>query len=538
MVVHPMTRRSLHCSVLVLGCMVFPIACGPTPPPGDAGDTPTVDAADAPPDAPSFTLDPGAVAELPIGPDGTVAVRLATPTGTEQFVVVLASTLVDGTVDPLGYTAGTTAPAALSAPPATVTSCSLTPDRWRAMTLPVETPPTGTAPVPAVGDVRDVTMDTSTGVATISVQAVAVGTSAVVWADVTASHPANLDPALARQFLQDFESTILARERAIFGTESDLDRNGRIQLVFSPLTYRVAVAYFTGCDLVPTTRGCRTSNYGEYLYLTPPAAIPPPYNTLNAIKEILAHECSHLIHFNRKVLRNHLTTDWPDNAYMIEGVGAFAQDVIGFQAGNLYVTKAGLDGINDFTFADVIPNRGIYDTTRDGLLRGGSYLWVRWLYDRAGGDRIETDGTITNRGGPSLLRALIDAPMSMTSTLPTAGGADAPLGDLVLDFYTTLAMSNRDDSGGVAPANPCFAYLPTVRDPVTTDQRGCNVFAMFHGMMMAGPAVQPIERADGTLTTGGVEYLQFDAIAGQPARELFLTLPAAGAVRARLGRVR
>ncbi len=532
-------RRFLKCAIAILGCAVPVTACGPAPSTGDGGDTAVTDAADvvtdAPPDVTPFALEPGAVAEVPLGADGTAAVRLATPTGTEQFVVVLGSTVVDGAVDALAYTVSTTAPGALVTP-ATLSACSLTPDRWRAMNLPPETPPSGTGPT--VGTMRSITMDTSTGVATLMAQAVAVGPRAVVWADMTPTHLANLDPAFVTQFLADFENTILARERAIFGMESDLDGDGRIHLVFSPLTYRTAVAYFTGCDLVPTTRGCRTSNHGEFLYLTPPASIPPPYNTVNAIKEILAHECSHLIHFNRKVLRNHLTTDWPDNAYMIEGVGGFGQDVIGYQAGNLYVTKAGLDGVNDFSFADVIPNNGIYDTTRDGLLRGGSYLWVRWLYDRAGGDQVETDGTITNRGGPSLIRTLIDAPTSMTAALPTAAVANVPIGDLVMDFYTTLAMSNRDAAGGVAPTNSCFAYLPTVRDPVSMNQRGCSVFASFHGMMMNGPAVQPADAADGTLTTGGVEYIAVDAVAGQATRDIAVTVPTTGGVRVRIGRVR
>ncbi|MEI8255174.1 MAG: hypothetical protein WCJ30_05820, partial [Deltaproteobacteria bacterium] len=522
-----------------LGCAALLTACGPVSPAGDGGgdaaDIASDAATDAPPDVSAFVMAPGAVVEVPLGADGTAAVRLATPTGSEQFVVVLASTVVDGTVDALGYTVATTATGAVTTP-ATVSTCSLTPDRWRAMTLPPETPPSGTGP--AVGAMRSITMDTPTGVTTIMAQAVAVGTRAVVWADMTPAHLANLDPAFVTQFLADFENVILARERAIFGIESDLDGDGHIHLVFSPLTYRTAVAYFTGCDLVPASRGCRTSNHGEFLYLTPPASILPPYNTVNAIKEILAHECSHLIHFNRKVLRNHLTTDWPDNSYMIEGVGGFGQDAIGYQAGNLYVTKAGLDGVDGFSFADVIPNGGIYDTTRDGLLRGGSYLWVRWLYDRAGGDQAEPDGTITNRGGPSLIRTLLDSPVSMTAALPTAGVANAPIGDLVMDFYTTLAMSNRDAAGGVAPLNGCFAYLPTVRDPVSMDQRGCSVFASFHGMMMGGPATQPVDSADGSLTTGGVEYIQVDAVAGQATRDVAVTVPTTGGVRVRIGRVR
>ncbi len=159
----------------------------------------------------------------------------------------------------------------------------------------------------------------------------------MVWADITPANPAVIDPAVVQEFLTDFESTILPRARAVFGTESDEDGDGHVQLVFSPVTKDTAVAFFSNCDLKPSI-GCSGSNHGEFLYLTPPNAIDPPYNTPAAIKEILAHELSHMIHFNRKVLKTGLG-GWNESAYMIEGVGAFAQDVLGYQAGNFYVTR-------------------------------------------------------------------------------------------------------------------------------------------------------------------------------------------------------
>jgi hypothetical protein len=501
---------------------------------GDVATDSNTDAAtDSPPMIPVADIAPGAVVDLPVT-EGATGVRLATPNGNEQFVVVLASTLLDGTIDPQTYSISASAPMQYAtATPAT--GCSLTSDRWRSMQLTPETEPTGTAAT--MGTQRTIQMQIGTTVATITVEVVAVGTRAVVWADVTAAHPANLDPAFVTAFLADFENTILPRERQVFGMESDQDHDGHISLVFSPLTYRSAVAYFTGCDLANFS-GCRANNHGEYLYLTPPATIDPPYNTPAAIKEILAHECSHLVHFNRKVLRNGLT-DWPDNAYIVEGTGALGQDTIGFQAGNLYVTMAGLDGIDDFTLGEVLPDHGVYDMSSDGVLRGGAYLFTRWLYDRAGGDEAAATGAdITNMGGPAFLHSVLDAHDSVITVLPTMTGANAPIEDIAMDFYTTLAMSNREDIGGVAPTNACFAYLPQVMDPVTMRPRGANVYASFHGMMMNGPATQPLDQADGSLLAGGVEYIVVDAQAGQPTLDLSLSVATSAMARVRIGRVR
>jgi hypothetical protein len=111
------------------------------------------------------------------------------------------------------------------------------------------------------------------------------------------------------------------------------------------------------------------------------------------------------------------------------------------------------------------------------------------------------------------------------------------MADAEMDFYTTLAMSNREDAGGVAPKNACFAYLPTVKDPLTTDQRGANLYASFHGQKMVGPKVQSAAAADGKLRVGGVELLSLNASAAGEL-DLSLTVDAAALPRVRVARVK
>jgi hypothetical protein len=474
----------------------------------------------------TLSLAPGEVAEVTVT-DGAGSVRLATPGGNEQFVVVLASENLDDITSTYSYSVATSD----SVPDGgaqKVTGCSLTPDAWKNKTLTPETPPSGTGP--NVGDERSLDIGLPSGKETIQAKAVAVGQSAVVWADITAAHPAVIDSTVVQDFLDDFEKVILPRARQVFGVESDEDKDGHIGLVFTPLTYQTAVAFFTSCDLKPSV-GCPAGNQGEFLYLTPPNAIAPPYNTPAAIKEILAHELAHMVHFNRKVLLNGIGGS-NESAYMHEGIGAFSQDALGFQAGNFYVTKAGLDDIDLFSLSETMKNGVQYDLSRDGALRGGSYLFVRWFYDRAGGDLAKTDGSIESQGGPALLHAVLDSPKAIADVLPELSGASKQ--DLAMDFWTTLAASNREDVGGVAPTNPCFAYLPTQIDPVTDRQRGANVFAEFHGQQMNGPKVQALADADGSLLAGGVEYLQVDATAGQTELGLTVTAEAAGSPRVRV----
>ena len=449
-----------------------------------------------------LVLQRGEVVELHMAADGTAGERLATPSGDEQFVLILGSTRFEPSTAPFEYSVAV-GPSGKAGPTRAVSTCSLASEPWADAPLPTDAPPTGKAPTEKSS--RSINVPTAEGATAVAARALSVGGQAIVWADTT--HTTTLDHSFVAQFRDDFERVIMPRERMLFGTESDIDGNGRVHLVFSPLTHQRAVAFFMGCDLLPALAGCASTNRGEYLYLTPPDVIKAPYNTPNAIKEILTHEVSHLLHFNRKVMRNELA-GWPDSLYMIEGVGALAQDVSGYQAGNLYVTQAGLEGIDVFSLSDVLFDARRQDERHDGVLRGAAYLFVRYLYDRGGGDSV--DGIeITNRGGPAFLRALLEAPESVAAALPKLGRAR--IEDVGMDFFTALAMSNRELIGGVAPSNACFAYLPTVKDPVTAKQRGASLFAAFHGQRMNGPRAGNARSADGKVQLGGVEYLTLDA---------------------------
>jgi hypothetical protein len=485
----------------------------------------TASVAEAGSAGPPLSLAPGEVAELRLAADGSAGVRLVTPAGNERFVLIVASARFE-LAPPVDYTLDFGA-AASAAPAEVLTGCAIKNDAWKNVELTTDAPPVGEGP--RVGANRQLVLSADSGVSSIASSVVSVGTHAVVIADTT--HPSTLDAAFAEQFRSDFEEVILPRARQVFGTESDIDHDGRIGLVFSRLTKAHGVAFFSACDLLGSLSGCEGGNGGEYLYLTPPDAIDPPYNTANAIKEILTHELAHLLHFNRKVLRNRLG-EWADTVYASEGIGALAQDVVGYQAGNLYVAKAGLDGIDGFSLADVFERRR-RPGANDGVLRGAAYLFFRYLYDRAGGDEaIGKD--IANRGGPALLRALLDATEPVAVALQRVSGASHT--DLAMDFYTALALSNREEVALAAPANACFSYLPTSKDPVTAKQRGTNVFAAFHGMRMAGPKVTPAADADGKLRPGGVEYLSLEATPGSAEVTLSLRIDPSAAPRVRVAR--
>jgi hypothetical protein len=492
------------------------------------GTTPAPDGGTPDAGSPVITLAPGEVVELPMEEHAAFA-RLAAPAGTEQFVAIVASTDFTST-STYAYTVAAD-PLDFATPATLLTGCSIQSDPWVKAPLPMETEPSGTAPL--VGTTRNIAFPGAGG-AIVEGKVAAVGKRAIVWVDTAAAHPANMDQMVIDDFLKDFDDLILPRERQLFGMESDMDKDGRISLVFTPLTRDVAVAFFTGCDLQPQS-SCATGNNGEFLYMTPPANIDPPYNTPAAIKETLAHELGHLIHFNRKVLRNKLP-DWTESSYMIEGFGGFTQDVSGFQAGNLYVAKAGLDDIDKFSLRDTLADGTRYDTARDGALRGGSYWFVRFVYDKGGGDAQLPDGTIQNKGGPAFLHALLDSPKSVAAALPEL--AQTKTDDVAMDFYTAILMSGDDKAARALPKNPCFAFAPQQTDPITQKPRGGDPYLTFHGSSrMIGPKTQRVSAADGKLRAGGAEYFLIDA-PGQGEVDLTFAVPVEAKPRIRIARTR
>ena len=109
--------------------------------------------------------------------------------------------------------------------------------------------------------------------------------------------------------------------------------------------------------------------------------------------------------------------------------------------------------------------------------------------------------------------------------------------DLAMDFYTTLALSNRGAGGKALETNGCFQYLPAAEDPVTGRQRGADMFASFHGQQMGGPAFQAAASPDGQLRAGGVEYLLLEAPDGATEIGLIIDVPAEALPRLRIARI-
>jgi hypothetical protein len=260
-------------------------------------------------------------------------------------------------------------------------------------------------------------------------------------------------------------------------------------------------------------------------------------NTTKAILETVAHELAHAIYFNRKYLLNGTAALASENPYITEGLSALAQDLTGYQAGNFFVAWAGLEGVSQLSVPNMTSNalKSYVPGEADGIMRGGEYLFMRYLFDRAGGDALDAQGAPVDKGGIAWLRSFEDA--KETGEAAVLKTTKLTMAALVEDFWTALALSNRGANGAPISSVAKYNFQAVTTDPLTGRLRGFNLFGSFHGQQLTGPASVKLSAADGSLLAGGAEYLLVGASGKENLTFTIETDPAAKA-RARLIRVK
>lgn len=408
-------------------------------------------------------------------------------------------------------------------------------DDWRAgRTGPARPFP---EPPPDLGERRTFWVIGDGEYVAVEAEAVYLGETVAFFLDRSSDPAATIDAADLEAIASQYDETILPRERIFFGQESDIDENGLVFVVLSPVVHEGGdtVAYFSPCDLMePGTTGCPHSAQGEVLYLSPPNVLDAHMGTVLGILETMAHETNHMIFMNTRYLQ-HGTAGDVENMYLLEGLAALAQDLTGYQAGNLFVAWYGLNLIDAFSAVDTLEDHGGYAAgERDGCLRGGAYLLMRYLYDQAGGDVENGDGTFEDGGGIAFSQALHNTDQAGLAGLEAL--LPAPVDETIFDFYTALAVTNRGAEHGPISAEGRWNYLPVQTDAVTGRQRGFDAYAMLPmGTPMTGPVTYSLAEADGRLLATGVEYLAIEPAEAGPMT--LRVVPGELELRARLARI-
>jgi hypothetical protein len=347
---------------------------------------------------------------------------------------------------------------------------------------------------------------------TVSAEVVFTSARAVLFEDVNA--PENgFTEADYEAFAAEFDDPIYDRDVDVFGQPSDIDGNGRIIILFTPVVNELTppnsdgfvAGFFFGLDLTSQAN----SNEGEIFY----SVVPDPAGEfgdprtrdriLEVVPPVLAHELQHMIHFNQRRL---LRSGGGEDLWLSEALAHTAESIVSdeFAARGDDVRAA------DFELSNLARARRYLldpEETRlvarfgDGTLaeRGAGWMFMQYLRGHFGGDAIVTS-------------------LSQTTSTGVAN-VTSKTGESWLDLITHWLIANYADDAPELPTGP-------------TDPRDSypnrNLRAEFQDLGLSYPLTPQasgftmlVEAADVPSSAG--RYLELDAGAGASDLRLRLT---------------
>jgi hypothetical protein len=366
-------------------------------------------------------------------------------------------------------------------------------------------------PVPPAGSVRSFSVlknDNGSAFTTVNARLAYVGSSVLVYLDTLA--PANgFTAAQLQAFGALFDQTLYPIDTAAFGPASDVDQNGHVIMLMSPVvnaltpasecsTQGYVAGFFEEEDLAggPTDPN---SNKGEIFYSIVPdpvgaASCPHTADDVGfAVPATFMHELQHLISYSQHVV---IHNGLPEYGWLDEGLSIVAEEL-----GSLHYEQkcpgtacrtnpaqlfpdSSQGFISDFLYDSyqyaLLPDTAsvtLHSDADDGFSwRGGDWLLVRWLGDQLGSgifkklDQSTLIGVpnIEASSGRSFPQLFADFGLSLaTDSLPgfprtTAPAADRFVSRNVRQLWARLYATSGGASD-IPRSNPVQLF------PITSD---------------------------------------------------------------------
>ncbi len=289
----------------------------------------------------------------------------------------------------------------------------------------------------------------------VTAEAKYVGKHAALYVDVDAPN-AGLTDGDFSSLGELFDSDLYGVATAAFGAESDVDRNGLVFVLLTPVVNQLTppeqcptsfiTGFFFSLDTDPSRASDPRSNQAEVFY----GIVPDPQGTVtcdhsvNRVRRIVPitfiHELQHIINFyQHTILRGGGSEEtWLNEAmsHLAEELGAFhfrsKNDSVrfsAFAAGNLF---------NAFQYLSAPGAHAPLFSGGTGTLaeRGAGWLLLRWLSDQF---------------GPTVIRRMSETGRVGAANVANAVGED--LSSLLSDWFVANYVSDL----------PMFAEVPRLR---------------------------------------------------------------------------
>lgn len=220
-------------------------------------------------------------------------------------------------------------------------------------------------------------------------------------------------------------ANVIDLEHEIFGVESDVNGDGRFDVLFTQVVNRLGgsqggmvTGFFYAMDLFESSK-YPVSNEREIIFIMVPdpegehgSAVSNSFAVNNIIKGVLPHEYQHMINFNMHYFENGGLTE---KSWLNEGLSHLAEDLHTLNSGG-ELEGFGLENPSRVaSFLASISNT-CFTCGTSLAQRGGSYLFLKYLYEQAqigtfpnvssGIEMIQNLLNTSNRGVSNITAAL------------------------------------------------------------------------------------------------------------------------------------
>ena len=342
-----------------------------------------------------------------------------------------------------------------------------TPARMRDLPRPLAVPHLASLPPPrfdVVGDTRTFHVIAADGYTLVERKGLLrlAGNLANFWEDVTSGPAEGTLTLSALQEIGDrLDKGVFARDVALYGPPTDVDGNGKIDVLFTDmLPTDTAAAYVWPVTLYPEGALGFAADHGEVVYSMRPGG---DYTEAD-MAGIIAHEFSHLLVSGRRITPwlSHIA-DLPDwvmggGVYLGEGLAELAHA----WSGQALLDSAyyALQETSLWSIGALFQNDYYQDSTLNGAHYGVAAVALGYLFLQAGGVDVTGPATLVDRGGVPYLAVASDRQEGFARIAPLDGRSEI---DWYADMAAALLLTTLPSAPGpLAAADPRYQF-PTAR---------------------------------------------------------------------------
>jgi hypothetical protein len=335
----------------------------------------------------------------------------------------------------------------------------------------------------------------------------ATGQRVNLWEDQTTAMPGSqLPDSLLPDLLQRIDQAVIPRAAAMIGAPTDVDGNGRIDILFTDvLPVEVAAFTYPSATLFAPGSHAVTYDFGEVVYAHGVMG-KPAWETAT----LMSHEVAQLTYLGNR-LAPYLedpssVPGWVEaDIYAVEGLASVAMGWSGQSWAWPAVTA--LENSSEMSLWRLMASSYLPDSLSNLASYGFGTLVQEYLFDQAGA-MVVKGGGLEDAGGLDYVQAFVAGESGWDRLSPADGRTRS---QWYADFATALLLLNLEGKVSAATASDSrYAFAPTLLDDAYGGFIGPTL--RYEDMLDAvetGPILRPVgwSQRPSQLRRGGASWV-------------------------------